>query len=81
MRIRQAGLKRQSRGITMFGILIGIIVLITAVLPAIRSIPSLMEYQNTAVTMGAKDADEYARKETDSTVVAEIVRKMAECVV
>lgn len=43
--------------------------------------PSLMEYQNTAVTMGAKDADEYARKETDSTVVAEIVRKMAECVV
>ncbi|KHK58786.1 membrane protein [Ralstonia sp. A12] len=54
MRIRQAGLKRQSRGITMFGILIGIIVLITAVLPAIRSVPSLMEYQ--AITRAVKQA-------------------------
>nr|WP_244191316.1 DUF4845 domain-containing protein [Ralstonia insidiosa] len=58
MRIRQAGLKRQSRGITMFGMLIGIIVLITAVLPAIRSIPSLMEYQ--AITRAVKQARERA---------------------
>ena len=58
MRIRQAGLKRQSRGITMFGMLIGIIVLITAVLPAIRSVPSLMEYQ--AITRAVKQARERA---------------------
>ena len=58
MRIRQAGLKRQSRGITTFGMLIGIIVLITAVLPAIRSVPSLMEYQ--AITRAVKQARERA---------------------
>ncbi|CAJ0818646.1 MULTISPECIES: DUF4845 domain-containing protein [Ralstonia] len=58
MRIRQAGLKRQSRGISMFGILIGIIVLITFVLPAIRSVPSLMEYQ--AITRAVKQARERA---------------------
>lgn len=45
MRMHRAGLTRQARGITMFGILIGIVVIITAVLPAIRAIPSLMEYQ------------------------------------
>ncbi len=38
----------------MFGILIGIIVLITFVLPAIRSVPSLMEYQ--AITHAVKQA-------------------------
>ncbi|CAJ0801250.1 hypothetical protein LMG7141_03938 [Ralstonia condita] len=54
MRNRQTGLKRPSHGITMFGILIGIIVLITAVLPAIRAIPSLMEYQ--AITRAVKQA-------------------------
>ena len=58
MRIRQAGLKRPSRGITMFGILIGIIVLITFVLPAIRYVPSLMEYQ--AITRAVKQARERA---------------------
>lgn len=58
MRIRQAGLKRQSRGITMFGMLIGIIVLITAVLPAIRSVPSLIEYQ--AITHAVKLARDRA---------------------
>ena len=65
MRIRQAGLKRPSRGITMFGILIGIIVLITAVLPAIRSIPSLMEYQ--AITRAVKQARERAATRQDIT--------------
>lgn len=58
MRIRQAGLKRQSRGITMFGMLIGIIVLITAVLPAIRSVPSLIEYQ--AISRAVKQARDRA---------------------
>lgn len=66
MRIRQAGLKRQSRGITMFGILIGIIVLITAVLPAIRSIPSLMEYQ--AITRAVKQAREKAATRADVVI-------------
>ncbi|MGM3275933.1 DUF4845 domain-containing protein [Ralstonia sp. 24A2] len=66
MRIRQAALKRQSRGITMFGILIGIIVLITAVLPAIRSIPSLMEYQ--AITRAVKQAREKAATRADVVV-------------
>ncbi|GCB02915.1 hypothetical protein PSUB009319_05460 [Ralstonia sp. SET104] len=42
----------------MFGILIGIIVLITFVLPAIRSVPSLMEYQ--AITRAVKQARERA---------------------
>jgi len=66
MQIRQAGLKRQSRGITMFGILIGIILLITAVLPAIRSIPSLMEYQ--AITRAAKQARDRATTRQDVAV-------------
>jgi len=35
--------------------------------------PSMMEYRNPTVTMGAKDADEYARKETDSEEVRRIV--------
>lgn len=66
MRIRQAGLKRPSRGITMFGILIGIVVLITAVLPAIRSIPSLMEYQ--AISRAAKQARDRANTRQDVVV-------------
>lgn len=37
---------------------------------------SMMEYRNPAVTMGAKDADEYARKETDRDIVARMVRNM-----
>lgn len=41
--------------------------------------PSLMQYRNTAVTMGAKDADEYALKETDKAIVAKIVQKIADC--
>lgn len=40
---------------------------------------SLMEYRNPDVTMGAKDADEYARKETDSRIVAEIVDELKKC--
>ncbi len=39
---------------------------------------SLMEYRNPDVTMGAKDADEYARKETDSIIVSMIVETLAE---
>lgn len=66
MRNRQAGLKRQSRGITMFGILIVIIVIITAVLPAIRSIPSLMEYQ--AINRAVKQARERAVSREDIVV-------------
>lgn len=34
---------------------------------------SLMEYRNPTVTMGAKDADEYARKETDPEEVKKIL--------
>lgn len=34
---------------------------------------SLMEYRNPTVTMGAKDADEYARKETDPEEVKRIL--------
>jgi len=63
MRIRQAGLKRQSRGITMFGILIVIIVIITAVLPAIRCIPSLIEYQ--AISRAVKQAGDHATTRGD----------------
>lgn len=33
---------------------------------------SLMEYRNPTVTMGAKDTDEYARKETDANIVKEL---------
>lgn len=36
---------------------------------------SVMKYRNPNVTMGAKDADEYARKETDP----EVVRALMEC--
>lgn len=39
---------------------------------------SQMEYRNPDVTMGAKDADEYARKETDSIIVSMIVETLAE---
>lgn len=63
MRIRQAGLKRQSRGMSMFGILVGIIVLITAVLPAIRSVPSLIEYQS--ITHAVKLARDRATTRAD----------------
>ncbi|WP_349676329.1 DUF4845 domain-containing protein [Ralstonia sp. UBA689] len=66
MRNRQAALKRRSRGITMFGILIVIIVIITAVLPAIRSIPSLMEYQ--AISRAVKQARERAATREDIVV-------------
>lgn len=46
MRMHRTGLAaRRARGITMFGFLIAIVVLVTAVLPAIRAVPSLLEYQ------------------------------------
>lgn len=38
-----------------------------------------MEYRNPDVTMGAKDADEYARKETDARIVADIVDVLINC--
>ena len=37
---------------------------------------SMMVYRNPTVTMGAKDADEYALKETDPTIVAEIIKAL-----
>lgn len=37
---------------------------------------SLMEYRNPDVTMGSKDADEYARKETDAQIVSEILSEL-----
>lgn len=40
-----------------------------------------MEYRNPTVTMGAKDIDEYARKETDPDEVRRIVEKMGDIVV
>jgi hypothetical protein len=56
-------LKRQSRGISMFGFLIVIIVILTAVLPAIRSIPSLLEYQ--AINHAVKIARDKAANRQD----------------
>lgn len=35
-----------------------------------------MEYRNPAVTMGAKDADEFSRKETDAGIVRQIVNEL-----
>jgi len=63
MRMHRAGLKRQSRGISMFGFLIVIIVILTAVLPAIRSIPSLLEYQ--AINHAVKIARDKAANRQD----------------
>lgn len=40
-----------------------------------------MEYRNPTVTMGAKDIDEYARKETDTDEVRRIVERMGDIVV
>lgn len=37
---------------------------------------SEMQYRNPAVTMGAKDADEYARKETSAEIVKKIVNSI-----
>lgn len=37
---------------------------------------SMMEYRNPTVTMGAKDADEYARKETDANIVRQIAESI-----
>ncbi|CCF96583.1 DUF4845 domain-containing protein [Ralstonia solanacearum K60] len=66
MRMHRAGLTRQARGITMFGILVGIVVIITAVLPAIRAIPSLMEYQ--AIHHAIKIAREKAATREDVAI-------------
>ncbi|MCL9847569.1 DUF4845 domain-containing protein [Ralstonia solanacearum P673] len=66
MRMHRAGLTRQARGITMFGILIGIVLIITAVLPAIRAIPSLMEYQ--AIHHAIKIAREKAATREDVAI-------------
>lgn len=38
---------------------------------------SVMKYRNSNVTMGAKDADEYARKETDAKIVEALVAELS----
>lgn len=38
---------------------------------------SVMKYRNPNVTMGAKDADEYARKETDAKIVEALVAELS----
>lgn len=38
---------------------------------------SVMKYRNSNVTMGAKDVDEYARKETDAKIVEALVAELS----
>ena len=67
MRMHRAGLAaRRARGITMCGFLIAIVVLVTAVLPAIRAVPSLLEYQ--AIHHAIKIARERAATRADVAI-------------